>query len=124
MNTYKADRPCAKCGNIGASSKFIPRKTEAFLYGISVEEISRTCDRCGYQWAEKPIAAVHDGPINQGKAPSVLSAVLHSEVSCPGCGQTMEFLAVNKMRCRSYRCPYRWKIYRRPTVQLEEVADE
>ena len=61
MEKYLENRPCRKCGDIHATSKFLLAYPgcEASEQEISClpvpERIKRTCVRCQFQWYEEPL---------------------------------------------------------------------
>lgn len=45
-------RPCAKCGNRSARSRWFAKDAQTGQEGID-----RQCDRCGFVWTEAPLDA-------------------------------------------------------------------
>ena len=55
MEKYLENRPCRKCGDIHATSKFLLAYS-GIETSLSVpERIRRTCVRCQFQWDEAPM---------------------------------------------------------------------
>ncbi len=56
MEKYKKDRPCAKCGEIGATTKYI--NAVNYPWGIMNRgTMERCCSNCGFKWEELPLYA-------------------------------------------------------------------
>jgi len=58
MDRYKKDAQCPKCGEVGASSLYLPERQMPAIYGGQAylsETIERICMNCQHTWYESPL---------------------------------------------------------------------
>lgn len=57
---FREDASCPKCGHATVGTGYHSEggmNSSSPCYYITGEHIDRTCQRCGYSWAEAPLAA-------------------------------------------------------------------